>query len=487
MASSSPETVLGNHAVILIPGIMGSALFHTADQKFLWGFEELGWYASAWLSGESLDRLTVTPEERAGTTTRIKAKGLLRFSAFAPGLRGFEPYSKLAEELHSIVPKRSAILEFAYDWRLSIEHNAQELAKVADDHLDQWRNDPAGSCDAQLVLVAHSMGGLVARWFTEQLGGRTDVALTLTLGTPYYGAVLAAHILNRGRGTPVPLPPRRLRRMARTMPGLHDLLPFYRCVDNGTVASYLGPADVAELGGDAELAQESIERHQRLVAGPAGNLRLLVGTDQPTMQSLSLKDGVISTYHRTCQVAPDGTGTVLGRRDLLGDGTVFRRSAAFLNLDPAPLNQAHGSLAQTPEAVAIVRDVLVNGTLGPPLGRTTPDGPTLGVDVPDVVPTGERVTVRISGRGARAATCEVKGGPGGRFDYEAPTYWLPPETGPDGDNLDDQAAATYGADLVPQQPGIYRVTVKAGGSSAVVQYFMVCNPDAPVVAVDDDA
>ena len=39
-------------------------------------------------------------------------------------------------------------------------------------------------------VVAHSMGGLVARWYIEQLGGEESVHSLVTLGTPHHGTGL---------------------------------------------------------------------------------------------------------------------------------------------------------------------------------------------------------------------------------------------------------------------------------------------------------
>ena len=71
------------------------------------------------------------------------------------------------------------------------------------------------------------------------LGGSSQVRTTITLGTPYYGSVKAAAILNTGRSAP--LPSRRLRALARTLPGVHDLLPSYRCIDDGDAVRRLIP------------------------------------------------------------------------------------------------------------------------------------------------------------------------------------------------------------------------------------------------------
>jgi len=299
------------------------------------------------------------------------------------------------------------------------------------------------------------MGRLIARYFTHVLGGAAEVATTLTLGTPYYGAVKAAYILNYGKGAPVPLPKRRLRRLARTMPGLHDLLPFYRCVDDGSTARFLTPQEAGGLGADSELAAEAKARHETLMGCAAGSLRLLVGTDQPITQSMRLADGVVTELYATCTTTADGT--ITDRVDLGGDSTVFRRAAAAFDLASASLPQAHGSLAKTPEAIAHVRDVLLNAMAGPPLGVTE-----LGVEVPDVAFMDQRLEVRVTGADAPAAVCRV-------FDADSGAQVATPPLL----RRDGLLVASTELDV----PGVYRIEVKAGGASAVVQYTMVADAD----------
>jgi hypothetical protein len=444
-------------AVIVIPGIMGSTLVDTDSGDTLWGLNKAGWWVGAWTTGNTLKRLAVTDQERSGTVGRIRAVGLLRFPAFAPILQGFEPYTDLLAGIGRVVADRDAICEFAYDWRLSVEHNAGELAKVAAAHLSRWRSHPKGSADAKVVLVAHSMGGLIARYFSHVLDAGGDVRTTVTLGTPYYGSVKAAHILASGRGAPLPLPHRRLRRLCATMPGLHDLLPFYRCLDEGATARRISASDVAGLGGDLDLATESIARHERLMSGPAGDLRLLVGTEQPTMQSMSVTGGVLTPLMHTCHV--DDQGRVVRREDLAGDSTVFRRSAAGFDLPPSTLPQSHGALASTEEAISHVRDVLTNDTAGPPLGGLT----RIGVDVPDVISADQPLKITVSGAGTAGTSCRI-------VDvFTNRQVARPPLQRQDG-------VSTASADL--PRPGVYRVEVKGGGTSAVTQQVMVIPPEA---------
>ena len=90
--ASTPECA---DAMILVPGIMGSELVDVETRTVLWGLSAKG-YASFWTSGSLWEKLKVTEEERGGRTGRVKATRLLRAPAFAPLLRGIEPYSRLA-------------------------------------------------------------------------------------------------------------------------------------------------------------------------------------------------------------------------------------------------------------------------------------------------------------------------------------------------------------------------------------------------------
>lgn len=442
-------------AVVVLPGIMGSELVDTVTGKTLWGLADLGWYVSAWTFGGALDDLAVTEAERDGAVGRVRATRLLRLPAFAPFLRGVEPYTELLAGLRRVVAHRDAVIEFPYDWRLSVDHNARLLATAAGEHLERWRAHRSGSASAELVLVAHSMGGLVGRYFTEVLGGAADVRATVTLGTPFYGAVKAAAMLNSGRGAPLPMPARRLRRLAATLPGVHDLLPIYRCVEDGDTVRRLTASDVTDLGGDGELAAESFQRRQQLAG--RGNLHSLVGVEQPTMQSLRLRDGVVTPQFYTCEPTADG----LSRVDRFGDSTVYRDAAAPAGAQPSVLPQCHGSIARTPEAITFVRAVLTPRELGPPLAGGRP----LGLDMPDVVVAGEAFTLRVTG-------AETAAGLGCAVEHAATGATV---SRPDLRGMDD----TVGAEVVIGAPGVYRVLVKGGGWSAVSDLVMAVVPGDP--------
>ena len=69
-----------------------------------------------------------------------------------------------------VVPGKTFI-DFPYDWRRDNRVAARQLSEVALAALHEQRKE---NPDAKLVLIGHSMGGLVARYFLECLaGGRT--------------------------------------------------------------------------------------------------------------------------------------------------------------------------------------------------------------------------------------------------------------------------------------------------------------------------
>jgi pimeloyl-ACP methyl ester carboxylesterase len=450
-------------AIVVIPGIMGSELVDVTTAKPLWGLRDLSWYVRAWTSGSGLAALELTDDEREGRYGRVRPTGLLRFPAFARIFAGFEPYLRLVRAIRQEVVDPAAVLEFPYDWRLPVAYNGTRLASAIEQHIDGWLRHPAQinaqrrhplRRPAEVFVVAHSMGGLLARCLPVDL----PIRGTVTLGTPFYGSVKAAVLLNAGRGTPIPLP--GVRRLARGLPGLHDLLPSYRCVDGGETASVLTPSDITAIGGDAELAEASQRMHVQLRQTTLPGHRAVVGVGQPTMTSIALRAGVVETYRHECR----HVGDELRREDRAGDGTVYRDSAALPGSSVSYLPQQHGALARTDEAIALIRAVLSerdHEESGPSLG-----GGELGIEVPDVVLPEQEWPVTVTGvAAATAVTCVVSDASTGRPISRLNVLWR------DGGA---QAVASVPA------PGLYRIEVGGSGESPATQLVLAADPTGDV-------
>jgi pimeloyl-ACP methyl ester carboxylesterase len=457
--------VRSRDAVIVVPGIMGSELMDSTNGHVLWGLSDPRWYVNAWTSGSSLNALRLTDAEREGRYGRIKATRLLRFPAFAPMLRGMEPYTRLLKSLNSVVVHPDAVAEFAYDWRLPIAHNAGLLATALDRYLAEWRRHPAqiaarrndpDETQAQAVIVAHSMGGLIARHLCLIDGVAPNVRATITLGTPFYGSPKAAVLLSSARAAPAALPRSRLRRLAAGLPGVHDLLPNYRCVDTGSGARSLTGADISSLGGDGELADAAFQWHRRIDGVlPPGHVQV-VGAHQPTIQSLTMADGVASGHYYTCRPL---RGEKMERIDLFGDGTVPRESAQLPHAAAMPLAQSHGAIARTAEVILIVQDVIANRLTGPWQGVSR-----IGLEAPDVVRAGQMFEVALTGAdGPRQASIAV-------IDISTERRIAAPEfTSQDGRVV---------AHLQLHAPGLYRILVTGGGFSSISEIVLVADSDS---------
>lgn len=78
---------------------------------------------------------------------------------------------------HLMTDTRSKVASFTHAPGAGIERIARSLKRIVD-------RIPEGG---RVHLVGHSLGGLVARWYVQELGGHERVAQTISLGSPFGG------------------------------------------------------------------------------------------------------------------------------------------------------------------------------------------------------------------------------------------------------------------------------------------------------------
>jgi len=181
-------------------------------------------------------------------------------------------------------------------------------------------------------LIAHSMGGLVARYFLEVLDGWRNTKALITFGTPYRGALGALDALTNG----VKKGPFDFSEFTRSLTSVYQLLPIYPCYDIGDgglvrVGETSGIPNVVE-----QRAREALAFHREIMARADERVRQsdsednghrifpIVGTEQPTLQSARLA-GVAVEFLEEYE-----------GEDERGDGTVPRVSATPPELDEDP-------------------------------------------------------------------------------------------------------------------------------------------------------
>ena len=451
------DNLVCTDAIVVIPGIMGSELVESDTGRVLWGFDvRAGW--RMWTRPEGTAGLRVTSAERAGRTGRVIPRRFITAPGFAPWLGGFEPYSRLVAGIRQVAPAPEQVLEFPYDWRLAVDYNSRRLAREGAEHLWRWRRVVPG---ARLTLVAHSMGGLLARALAlpdiaAEARHALDVGTIITMGTPFYGSVKAAVILGRGHtgGAVGAKLRRRLREVAWTMPGIYDLLPRYRCVVRENGVNELAASDIAAIGADSDLAQRALEFGELMAKVVPTQHNAIIGIEQATFQSLAIDAGTVEGLLYGYR---NGANGELIKESRHGDGTVYRDSADLGVVVPLP--QQHGALAKSPEAIAAVRDILTRGEhRGPRLGVGQ-----IGIDPPDVVEPALEWAMEVAGVSSPAAArCTIT-------DLAEPWRVTPAR-------LECQNSKVHARIILPQ-PGLYRLAVRGGGGSPVTQVVAAVGRD----------
>jgi len=314
--------------LVLLPGITGSAL--AKDGKEIWAPTGGAVLRSLLSFGGALKSLEVADDDwkQPHLGDGVTATRLMPDVHLLPGLWKIDGYGAVEKFLLDTfdLKENENYLPFPYDWRRDNRASARQLEVASAECLQRWRvktNNP----QAQLVLVGHSMGGLIARYFVECLEGWRDTRAVVTFGTPFYGSLNALEFLVSGfkkKFGPLSID---LSEMLQSLRSVHQLVPAYKCVYSGGVAATPAAAGIPgwkpawataarEMAAEVEAAAMANRADPGFAANPTV-YRPIVGTDQPTRQSAVI-DG------DTVRIAWDRGGS-----DEQGDGTVPLLSAAL--------------------------------------------------------------------------------------------------------------------------------------------------------------
>jgi len=364
------------HVLIIVPGILGSCL--ARDGRLIWG-------------GPKVARAFFNPTKALGLRgdglspdPGVEAVGLIKRPAQFPGLSKNDIYDDLVKHLEDrFVLDETNYLVFPYDWRLSCEVNAKILAYRAWPLLEKKRRSDPG---AKLVFICHSMGGLVVQYFTDTMGGASETHEVITLGTPFRGSIKALGVMTKGWPPSLPVLRQRFRSLALTLPSVYELLPSYRAIIQSDQLRVVTRGDLPEDARD-----DLFSRARRIMAAMdhatvrAYGRTVIVGSAQPTPQFADVGATGVKILHQW--VGRDGP------RDERGDGTVPRQSVTPPewpdDRHAIPLPQTHIGLPST----SLVHRILANVLTATPREEQAESRAKLAIEVPDLVPAGEPLTV----------------------------------------------------------------------------------------------
>ena len=403
--------------VVVVPGILGSRLVRREGRK-----KRVVWDLSIRHLPRMLKEVAAGGLEIADDDG-IEADALFNYQLL-PGFFGVDDYDSLVETLRRSVGE-SQVVTYPYDWRRSNRLAAEGLSTTVDAGLQRLRE--AGAQSPKVWLISHSMGGLVARYYCEHLGGAAKTRAVITLGTPHRGSVNALDVLVNGKRLGVV----DLSALVRRMPSIYELLPLFPVLRTGQgverrllrIAEAFdldpvtgedasppdgrrGPSPIVLPGLDRGMVQDSLRFHakirvpaeRRAADGgrPLYAQRAILNRRQHTAHSAAVNGGRLTTY-LTYPVQDDGNSW--REDDARGDGTVPGQSAVPIEwadtADAIPLAEKHAALPGTREAQDLVQNWLLPARASNFRGGTD-ELDTIVLDVPAVADTGATVHVTLS-------------------------------------------------------------------------------------------
>ncbi len=310
---ASSRSVRGGPRVLIIPGIMGSKI--GKKHKI---FDDTIWIDPVDIAAGNLADLRLNGED-----TSLQALGVILFA-----------YLKLKLSLRAAGYDADF---YPYDWRKSISLLGQELSFS----LSKEKT-------ASVSIVAHSMGGLVARAAIAQKAPKIE--RVIMLGTPNHGSFAPVQVLR----AVYPI----LRKLAfidlkhsanklvekvfRTFPSLYEMMPWpekFSALDLYSLAGWptTEPAPLENMFQPARQVQQSL--------APADDrFCLIAGVNQETVVGVHLQGDEFSY-----DLSIEGDGTVpLALAELPGAKTYF-------------VDESHGSLPNNRQVLRAVDDILATG------------------------------------------------------------------------------------------------------------------------------
>jgi len=379
---------IDRNPIIVIPGLLGSRLRDPASGRIVWGAFDGNAADPDTPEGARLVALPFTDmmatpgaavrPDGVLDRVRIRVAGIpIALQAYAEilGTLGIGGYRDEALGLGGVDygGDHFTCFQFDYDWRQDNVANARRLMAFMREKRtyvqgEYARRFGARNVDVKFDVVAHSMGGLVARY--AMLYGDADlpadgslprltfagapfISRLIQIGTPNGGSLDAFRVLVDGRDFGAPIVPRYSPAILGTFPSLYQLLPRARArpvVLAGAPATSLDPHDpelwqrmgwgIARRDNDADLATlmpgvASAEERRRLALALQARLlrrgrAFAAAMDRPVTQPpgtdlMVVAGDAMPTASRIA--ANPTTGAIAEARTDPGDGLVLRDSA----------------------------------------------------------------------------------------------------------------------------------------------------------------
>jgi len=184
------------HFIVFVPGYMGSRLRSRRTGKLVWIDLQVLLSDPPNLPA----RLQAMFDQLHYPNEDLVPDGVVDQVMLLPPLFKQEEYGRLVNVMQSwgyVIPEQRlhsaqpTVYTFAYDWRQDNRLSARQLGEA----IQVWKEK---NPEAKVWIIAHSNGGVVARWYIEREGGKEVVRRLFMLASPWDGTPRALQVLLDG-------------------------------------------------------------------------------------------------------------------------------------------------------------------------------------------------------------------------------------------------------------------------------------------------
>jgi pimeloyl-ACP methyl ester carboxylesterase len=297
--------------VVFVPGLGGSELWLGSERVFP--------TPRVLISNPELLSLRDNPG--------LEARRIVGDVVIVPGIIKQEQYSRLGDYLENGLgyTRGKDLLEFPYDWRRDIRSSAKKLAQA----IDEW--DPG----APVIIIGHSLGTLVTRYYVERVGGKRKVERIVLMGGPQYGTPKALSAMLTGPGIlPFGISNDRIRNVMAHYPTSYQILPVY-------------PSVFDQTGQQIDVMDDDrwLPEHRRPYLKIAKEFRRELGTHSSVPAVSIFGYGYTTAVRANVERRPDGSWQKVSFVEKnAGDLSVPAGSAVLKDSEIHPVYQEHGAL-----------------------------------------------------------------------------------------------------------------------------------------------
>jgi len=312
MVGGQLPVAAGRRTVVFVPGLMGSEL---------WLGDERVW--------PNVKTLFTNPELYAyPSKIPLEPRNIVDEVVIVPNLIKVDQYNRLGDyfvdELH--FNRGVDFFEFPYDWRQDVRTSAAQLGELVE---SLPTNQP-------IVIIGHSLGTMVTRYYVECLGGDKRIERMILMGGPHKGVVkVLISFLVGPDVVPFGIMGERLRKILMTFPSSYQILPVYPLGSDhqGNKINFL--EDENWLDPQYLPLQKLGREFRNELHRSAGKL--------PTISIFGY--GISTVSDVSLSRDPGGKiETIDFLRNDIGDGSVLELSAFLPGSEIHPVHQHHGEL-----------------------------------------------------------------------------------------------------------------------------------------------